>query len=81
MDKYSDESSQGARHPPHLSDALIHLTSQFDSHVCVLHLANVSSLALYNSCTRRDESVIPRSLLICWYCTSRMLLGLPLGQL
>lgn len=47
MDKYSDGSSQGARHPPRLSDALIHLTSHFDIHVCVLHLANVSSLGLF----------------------------------
>lgn len=45
MEKRSDGSSQGVRHPLHLSDALIHLTSQFDIYVCALHLAGVSSLA------------------------------------
>lgn len=33
--------------PPHLFDALIHFTSQFDIHVCVLHLASVSTLGLF----------------------------------
>lgn len=45
MEKCSDGSSERARHPLHLSDALIHLTTQFDIYVCVLHVAGISSLA------------------------------------
>lgn len=33
--------------PSHLFDGLIHLTSQFGIHVCVLHLASVSSLGVF----------------------------------
>ena len=76
-DKYSNGLSQRARCPP----TSVMLWFIWYSYMCSSSGKYFIPGSLYNSCAGCDESIIPHSMLLCQCCTSRMLLGLPLGQL